>query len=82
VFYVWDERQFAVKDNAQELSILYTGTGVPFSRRVGSGWGFVTFSKDSPKTRFTYLLYINVFFSFASWFIIDDVLLLYFWFPP
>jgi len=37
----------------------------------------VTFSKDSPKTRFTYLLYCNVFFSFASWSILDDVLLLF-----
>ena len=39
--------------------------------------GGVTFSKDSPKTRFTYLLYCNVFFSFASWSILDDVLLLF-----
>ena len=40
-------------------------------------FNIVTFSKDSPKTRFTYLLYCNVFFSFASWSILDDVLLLF-----
>jgi len=27
VFYVWDERQLAVKDNAQELSFLYDRNG-------------------------------------------------------
>ena len=27
VLYVWDERQFAVKDNAQELSFLYDRNG-------------------------------------------------------
>jgi len=27
MFYVWDERQFAVKDNAQELSFLYDRNG-------------------------------------------------------
>jgi len=27
MFYVWDERQFAVKDNAQELSFLYDMNG-------------------------------------------------------
>ena len=45
VFYVWDERQFAVKDNAQDLVSSTTGTRVPFSRRVGSEWGLRNLQK-------------------------------------
>ena len=45
MYYVWDERQFAVKDNAQELSFLYDRNEVPFSKRVGSGWSLHNLQK-------------------------------------
>ena len=45
MFYVWNERQLAVKVNAQEVSLhSTTGTGVPF-RRVGFGWSLRNLQK-------------------------------------
>ena len=46
MFYVWDEKQFAVEDKTpRNLVSSTTGTGVPFSSRMGSEWGLRNLQK-------------------------------------